>query len=192
MRTHLAIAAAASLLLAACGSMNLGGGSESGVTQEELVSAQATVQAVDRSTRAVTLRDSQTGDTFTVFAGDEVRNFDQIDVGDVVQMDYYQAVTLEMADPADPGEEMTGVVTARAPEGARPAGLAATTTSVVVTFQRYDPNNRVAYYLMPDGLERRAVVPPEMVSFVENRAPGSRILVTLTEAVAVSIVEVAA
>ena len=79
------------------------------------------MSAVDQTTRQVTLTDNAGGGTFTVIAGPEVRNLPQLAAGDQVNVDYYQATTLSMADPADAGEPVTGVVAGRAPEGASPA-----------------------------------------------------------------------
>ena len=47
----------------------------------------ATVQAVDKATRAVTLKGPE-GNVRTITAGPEVKNFDQIKVGDQVAVRY--------------------------------------------------------------------------------------------------------
>jgi hypothetical protein len=157
--------------------------------QETLVTASATVESVDQGTRQVVLRDNADGSVFTVTAGPEVRNLAQVETGDQVEVDFYQAVTASMADPADTGEVDTAVLTGRAPEGARPGGLAAATTSMVVTLVTYDSNSGLATFRTPDGLTRRAVVPPNLRTFAAARGTGSRVLVSMTEAVAVTITE---
>jgi hypothetical protein len=81
------------------------------------------------------------------------------------------------------------VIAGRAPEGARPGGLAGATTSMVVTLVTYDGNSGLATFRTPDGITRRAVVPPNLRTFAEARGPGSRVLVSMTEAVAVTITE---
>ena len=60
-------------------------------TQETLLTASATVEAVNQTTRAVQLRDNAGGGVFTVQAGPEVRNLAQLEAGDQVNVDYYQA-----------------------------------------------------------------------------------------------------
>ena len=52
----------------------------------------ATVVAVDKATRTVTLKGPQR--TVDVVASDEVRNFDQIRVGDRLVVKYVEALTL--------------------------------------------------------------------------------------------------
>jgi len=51
----------------------------------QTVKATATVEKVDKATRTVTLK-MPNGSTRSVVAGDEVRNFDQIKVGDEVNI----------------------------------------------------------------------------------------------------------
>src|SRR5512144_951541 len=53
------------------------------------VEASATVVAIDKGTRTITLKGPER--TFDVVAGDEVRNFDQIKVGDRVTAKYVEA-----------------------------------------------------------------------------------------------------
>ncbi len=187
MRTRYAFGLMAALLLAGCAEMSSG----RQATQELLVTATATVEAIDQSSRNVTLRDDADGTTFNVTAGPEIRNLDQVSTGDHVQIDFYRATTVSMADPADTGEHAGAVIAGRAAEGAMPGAAAASTDSFVVTVVSYDENSGLATFRSPDGLTRRAVVPPELRSFASTRGPGSRVLVTMTRAVAVSVTETA-
>jgi hypothetical protein len=189
MRTRYAIGLMAGLMLTACSEMGIG--ARQGGAQETLTTASATVEAIDQSTRQVRLRDNADGTSFVVTAGPEVRNLEQVAVGDQVNVDFYRAVTASMADPADTGEAVTAVVAGRSPEGARPGALAATSESMVVTVVNYDDSTGIATFRTPDGLTRMAAVPPNLRSFARSRGPGSRVLVTVTDAVAVSVTEAA-
>lgn len=157
-------------------------------TQETLLTASATVESVNRSTREVRLRDNSGGGVFSVQAGPEVRNFDQLERGDQVTVDYYQAMTVAMANASDVSGD-TAVLAGRAPEGARPGGLALITTDVVVEFQSYDPDTGVATFVAPDGSVRQTLVEPNLRDFAAQRQRGDRILVTITEGMAVTITE---
>ncbi len=154
---------------------------------ESLMSASAVVQSVDTATRRVELKGDD-GATVSVVAGPEVRNLDQLAKGDRVTFNFYESVFLSMADPDAPAETMT-VAAGRAPVGAKPGGAAVVATDVVVTVVSYNPNNGFATYRTPDGVIHRATVPPELRSFAAARAPGSKVRVSLTQAVAVSITE---
>jgi hypothetical protein len=165
------------------------GTSRSTATHESLTRATATIVSVDQSTRQVVLRDDANGETFAVIAGPEVRNLPQLASGDRVQMDFYQSTTVSMASPDDPGGRETAVVAGRAPEGARPGAMAVVSSSLVVTLINYDNDTGLASFRTPDGLTRRATVPPSLRSFANSLSPGARVLVTLTDATAVMIVE---
>jgi hypothetical protein len=178
----------AALLVVGCAEMRR----DRVATDETLVSASATVLAVDQATREVTLQDDANGITFAVTAGPEVRNLPQLAAGDRVQLDFFQSTTLSMADPADTGEPAGAIIAGRAPEGERPGGAAVATESLVVTVVSYDPNSGLAIFRTPDGFTRQAAVPPELRSFAAQQGPGARVLVTMTEALAVTITETSA
>jgi hypothetical protein len=183
-RRTIASGVVGALLLFGCAEVD-----RSTATEETLLTTTATVESVDQATRRVALRDDAGGGAFVVTAGPEVRNLPQLAAGDQVRVDYYQSRTVSMADPDDTGEPMASVAAVRAPEGALPGGLVATTASMVVTVLSYDSDTGTAVFRSPDGLTRQTVVRPDMRSFAQTLAPGSRVLVTLTEAMAVSISE---
>ena len=76
------------------------------VSEEMLVGSSAVaidvIVGIDRDTRAVTLRSEESGEEFTFIAGPEVRNFDQLQRGDLVLTEYYEAfgVAIGPAVPA--------------------------------------------------------------------------------------------
>ena len=80
----------------------------------------------------------------TVVAGPEVRNLPQLATGDVVRLTYYESVVASMAEPSNVGPGTATAMAARAPEGAKPAGLVGGTINVVVTMVSYDPATAVA------------------------------------------------
>jgi hypothetical protein len=65
------------------------------VAVADAVRVSATVQAIDKDKRLGTLKGPK-GNTFVVHAGPEVKNFDQIAVGDQVVVRYVEALTLEL------------------------------------------------------------------------------------------------
>jgi Cu/Ag efflux protein CusF len=90
-----------------------------------VVTASAVVKAIDPATRSVTLGFAN-GESRTIVAGEEVRNFDKIKVGDTVNVKYAEALTIELKkggkaalgktetsslDRAKPGEKPGGVAT---------------------------------------------------------------------------------
>jgi hypothetical protein len=174
--------AALALAAAACAPQNQPTSAE----RETTISATAVVESIDMETRQVGLRAAD-GELIEVVAGPEVRNLPQLRVGDEVRFDYYESVAAEMAEPEDPGQPLGAVVTDRAPEGALPGGLVATATSQVVEVVSYDPATARAVVRLHDGTTRSFDVHPEMQAFAAARRPGERVLVTTTEALAISI-----
>ena len=147
--------------------------------------ATATVTAIDYETREVTLQRSD-GEIVTFTAGPEVRNLDQVGVGDSVYAEFSEAVTIEVSpgDGTSP-ELMSDTNTARAPEGGMPgvAVVGSTVVTAVVeaidieagTFSLREPDGEVREYAArnPQNLERAAV--------------GDRVVITTRESLVITV-----
>jgi hypothetical protein len=179
MATGLALAA----FLAGCTGMT----GPQPVSRETVSTASATIEAVDMSSRTLRLRNDETGERFDVVAGPEVRNLAQVRPGDTVEVGIYESIAVGMADPADTGEPMAAAIGARAPEGDRPGGLAIVNTSEVVELVSYDRQSFFAELRTADGTIRRVTVPPQFRTFAEQRRPGQRVLVSITDAVDINV-----
>jgi len=178
-------AVALGFLLAACAAKDPGPQSAS---REMTVTRTARVQTVDLETRQVLLR-MDNDDMLSLVAGPEVRNLPQLEPGDVVLFEYFEAVAVKMADPGAAGEATGAVVAERAVEGAKPGAGVGASVNMVVEFVSYDPATHVASYMTPEGTLETTTVKPEMRDFAAARKPGDRIDLTVTRAVAVSIEE---
>lgn len=172
--------------LAACGYVP-GTDSRAPAVSETLYTATATIDSVDKEERVIKLHGDESGRNYTVFANDGIKNLDQLEAGDVVVMEYYEATTLSMATPDSP-DASVAVAAAEAPEGELPGGIAVETETIVVQFLDYEDG--IATYIAPDGLQRRSAVPPRLQTFASQATRGDMIEVTLTQAVAVSIEQV--
>jgi hypothetical protein len=73
------------------------------------------------------------------------------------------------------------------PVGEGPGGVAVQGESLVVDFLGFDPATRRVVVQGPDGARRSLVVDPPLDAFAASLTPGDRILVTVTEAVALSV-----
>jgi hypothetical protein len=98
-----------------------------GLAGEEAVLSQlkATVDSVDHRSRSLTLR-SADDRTVTLKVGPEVRNFSQIQKGDTVEIDYFEAVAFEVRQPTQEERELAGVtvdIAMAAEKGAKPAAI---------------------------------------------------------------------
>src|SRR5215813_12127387 len=70
------------------------------VTEAASVEAKATIVAIDHAKRLITLKGKEGEET--VYAGPEVKRFDELKVGDVVTFRYYESLVLRIAKPGDP------------------------------------------------------------------------------------------
>ena len=158
------------------------------ISREEKIELTATVEAIDRQTRMVSLRGPE-GRKATVFAGPDVRNFDQIEVGDEVVVTFYAAIGAEVAKPeeAGGGVQQEGAML-RAVEGARPAGAVAEMLTTTVEIDSVDTSMNTVSFRRQDGLLRvLAIEDPKAQAFIRELKRGDVVRVTYMEAVAISV-----
>ena len=148
------------------------------------VSAQ--VVAIDKASRTVSLKGPQ-GNIVDVVAGDEVKNFDQIKVGDFVVVRFMQSLSLELQkvkSGAGGGIAVReGAVTAK--PGERPAALAGREITAIA---KVTAVNKKAKTISLKGPRGNVVVldvqNPDQFKVVKV---GDEVEVVYTEAVAISV-----
>jgi hypothetical protein len=154
----------------------------------QTVTLTATVEAINHETREVTLRGPE-GRTVDIVASEEARNLDQVGVGDILNIEYEQSMSIEVF-AADNAEAGAGALTAaaRTDEGEMP-GLVAIDAVVITaiveeinieanTFKLRGPQGNVKEYeaRYPENLKKAAV--------------GDIVVITFTEAIAASVMKV--
>ncbi|MGZ5121074.1 MAG: hypothetical protein ACXVJT_14625 [Thermoanaerobaculia bacterium] len=110
----------------------------------------ATVVAINKATRTVTLQEPQ-GRSMNVVADDTVKNFDQIQVGDSVAVRYQEALSLELKKTNVPANVTGAVGATRAQPGERPGGAIAREVTVVADVVAVDPKNSLISLKGPNG-----------------------------------------
>lgn len=151
-------------------------------------SASGRIAAIDPKTRAVTLRPSDGGEPFTVQA-DGVRNFDRLQVGQVVTITYYHAVAMDLqpAGTAEPGAYRGGEQVRAAP-GQLPGGEAVDVITVMAPIVAIDPVKHTVAIQGPLGNSRIvAVRNPAYQAVLPQLKKGDLVRVTFTDAVAVDV-----
>jgi hypothetical protein len=123
---------------------------EAGLTAEGTVTGLATVKAIDPATRKVTLA-TEDGAQAPFTVPPEVRNFDQIHVGDRVNATVHEklVVFVDRSGREPSVAHVAGL--ARAPEGAKPGAIVAEAFEVVATVTSIDTANRRATLRFADG-----------------------------------------
>ena len=109
-----------------------------------------TVTAVDKATRRVTLKGSQR--TVELIASDQVKNFDQIRVGDNFTVWYEEALSLELrkSKGAVGGTEAVGIARS-APPGERPVTVVGREVQVTAEVVNVDPAKSIISLKGPRG-----------------------------------------
>jgi len=148
----------------------------------------AKVIAVDPAQRTVTLQ-SASGKTRTIDVGDQVRNFDQIKVGDTVHAKYTQALALELkkgaAGMAAPTEEHA--ITPPPAPGAKPGGTVARKVTATAEVIAVDPAKQMVTLRGPAGNE--VDVEAQDPNQLQNIKKGDHVQVTYVEALAIKVAE---
>ena len=144
----------------------------------------AQVMAIDKATRTLTLKGPD-GNTVDVVAGEEVKNFPQIKVGDFVVVEVVQSLALELRKTKG-GEAIAareGVVTAK--PGERPAAAAGREITAIAKVTAVDPKAKTISLKGPRGnVVKLNVENPDQFKVVKV---GDEVQVTYTEAAAVSV-----
>jgi len=145
----------------------------------------AQVVSIDKETRTVTLKGPK-GRVVDVVAGDEVRNFDQIQLGDFVVVRYAQALTLELRKTKAAGGDINVQEEgARAEPGEKPGVAGARQITAIADVIGVDPQKSTITLKGPRGnVVTLNVQNPDQFKVVKK---GDQVDVTYTEAVALSV-----
>jgi hypothetical protein len=151
----------------------------------EATQISAQVVGIDKATRTVTLKGPK-GNVVDVVAGDEVKNFDQIKLGDFVVARYVQALTLELRKTkVKAGEPTVREEAVRARPGERPAAAGARAGTPGADVIGVDPKKSTITLKGPRGnVVTLNVQNPDQFKVVKK---GDQVEVTYTEAVALSV-----
>lgn len=188
-KTSVLAAAMLGVALASGCAMLPGGGTQptQGV-REEVTEIRARVTGVDLPARVVTVV-TEDDRPVTIEAGPEVRNLEQVRVGDTVVVRYREAIEARLSPAGTSVGQLSATDSvARAKPGERPAGAVGGAVTVTVRIEAVDTaSNRVTF----TGLEGRTrtidVVDPSMQAFLRTLKAGDLVDVTYTEALEIRV-----
>jgi len=143
------------------------------------------VDSIDKASRSVVLKNAK-GETMKVVAGDEVKNFDQIKVGDNVVASYTQGLVMtlkkgggalrERIDSSEKGSAATGE---------KPAGYEVKEVTFVADVQQVDRKNQTVTLRGAVKTVRLKIKDPEQLKLIKK---GDQVEGVFAEAVAISVV----
>lgn len=144
----------------------------------------ATVTAIDQETREITVK-TEDGQESSFVAGDNVQNFAQIKVGDVITAKYAEALAYEVKKGGTAVAPETTVAAGAAALGSMPAGAIAQQTTVTVLITAIDTKAPSVTFEGAGGKTRTIkVLHPEKLEGVKV---GDTVQITYTEALAISV-----
>ena len=150
----------------------------------QTVKLTATITAIDKATRDVTLKGPE-GNLLTVTAGPEVKNFDKLKVGDKVDLQYLEALTLELKKGGGMvvgRTEVAGATGAKA--GATPGAAAGRQVTIVADVVATDPAKQVITLKGPQRTVDLRI--PDAEQF-KRIAKGDQVEAKYTQAVALTV-----
>jgi len=144
----------------------------------------ATVEAIDLAKREVTLKGPK-GKVVTLTAGPDVRNLEQVKVGDSVIVGYLEALSLTLMKD---GKELRGATSAsdgaRAAKGERPAGVVAEQVKVTADVIAVDTKHKIVTLKGPKQTVDLRVNDPQQLKLIKV---GDQVEAVYTQALALSV-----
>lgn len=150
----------------------------------QTIEVTSTIVGIEKATRTITLKGPK-GDEVKIVAGPDVKNFDQLKVGDTVQARYLESLVLELKKGGGlpvARTEQSGVVGAK--PGEKPAGVGGRQVKVVGNVIKVDAATQTVTVKGPERTVDLKVRNPDQFKLI---AVGDQIEATYTEALAVAV-----
>lgn len=160
---------------------------EQGVPGGEVVrvtTLDAKVTGIDSAKREVALV-SRYGEAFTVQAGPEIKNFNEIRVGDSLKISLKERLLVRMAKPGEKLNDEAWVSGKGAPRGAKPGAQVSSKEQYVGTVTAIDQKKRKVTLKFSDGSTGKFDVRSDID--LSKHHTGEKVLIRLTESLAVSM-----
>ena len=150
----------------------------------ETVKLTAGVVGIDKASRTITLK-TASGKILDLVAGEDVKNFDQIKVGDQLVVQYAQALTLQVRKGGGIRSSTSTTDTAQAKPGERPGAAGAREVTILANVLAVDPKKMTITVRGPKGnIVDLKVQNPEHFKVVKK---GDQIEMVYVEAVAIAV-----
>jgi Cu/Ag efflux protein CusF len=144
----------------------------------------ATVVGIDAATRTVTLKTSK-GKVVDLEVGAQARNFDQLKVGDTVNAEYKEALTLSLRKGSGEASVNQSETADRSAPGAKPGGTVGREVRILANVVAVNPQTRKVTVKGPQGNTVDLMV--ENPDTLKNIKKGDQVEAVYTEALAISV-----
>lgn len=150
----------------------------------ETTRLEATVTAIDTAKRKVTLVTPK-GEKFTIDAGPEVENFDQIRIGDQLKVTYTEEINIRMAKPGEKIKDDGEAIFEFAPRGSKPGVMTSETYQTVATVTAIDLKKRKATLQFQDGSTKKFDVRKDVD--LTRRKVGEKVIIRGKESFSIKV-----
>jgi hypothetical protein len=151
----------------------------------QVVKASVVVTSIDAANRGLTLKTAD-GRAFDVVAGPEVRNFEQIKVGDRVVAEYVRALTLELRKGGGVRQSTESTDAVRAQKGEKPGGAVGGRITILADVVDVNPKDKTISLRGPKGnVLVMDVQNPDQFKVVKK---GDQVEAEYSEALAIAVV----
>ena len=154
----------------------------------EVVEASATLEVVEinHDQRWVKLKD-ENGDIEQIDVGSDVRNFDQVKVGDIVNIDYAEAIQIQVFNP-DEVESGTysDAAFGRTEEGQKPGLVAIENVTRIAAISAIDLENKTVTLQDKEGNTK--TLKPRYPENLKKVKVGDKVMFSYTKALSISVV----
>ena len=158
--------------------------SENGASVQGTSKVTATIVGIDAATRTVTLK-TRSGKVIELEVTDEVRNFDQLAVGDTVKVAYHESLSLSLLDKKSEASRTESQSSERSVPGAKPGGTVGREVTVIADVVAVNAKTQMVMLKGPKGdTIDLHVEDPERLKRIKK---GDQIKAVYTEALAVSV-----
>lgn len=156
-----------------------------GVELSKAVKVTAEVYGIEKIDRTLWLKGPE-GNIVEIDVSEDAKNFNQIEIGDIVNITYYESVAIYLGNPGKLPKEETGSMILRAPEGDAPGGIAVEVTDLSASVVSIDKESRDITLKGPLGNYFTTYVDESVNSFDELNV-GDVIHVRYTKTLAVEV-----
>ena len=180
-RTAVAVLAGAALLAALPSALL----AQKPVTKGDVIEVTTSIEAIDKTLRLITLKGPD-GNMDTVYAGPEVKRFDELKVGDKVTFRYYDSLVYQIRKPGDPTAprpaEEAGVVRSQGP---KPGATISEQMTATVKVKAIDANVPAVTVESEDG--RTLSFKVDDKKNLKGVSVGDKVEITYTSAVMITV-----
>ena len=159
-----------------------------GVLIEQAARVTATVLAVDRADRTITIKDPE-GKVHEVELTDDVKNFAQIDPGDQVALEIYSALFMQIAKPGEEFQDREMSQVAVAQPGQKPMLVNVDMVEALAEITAINRETREITVTGPRGNSITLQVPEHIEQFDERKV-GEKVNARYVEAFAIAVEEI--